>query len=139
MNRRVLFVEDEALLRTVYHRQTQGRFEVDIVAGADEALAALATRSYAVIVTDLSMPGMDGLALALAIRQRDARAVLMLLTADIEPSADAPGADLLFRVLTKPCPRNTLIESLETGITLYNAAFADDVAGLGNQPALHVS
>jgi CheY-like chemotaxis protein len=122
MSHRVLFVEDEELLRTIYHRQTQGRFDVDVVAGASEALAALAARSYAVVVTDLSMPGMGGLELVQAVRAADPHVVLMLLTADIEPNPTTPGAELLFRVLVKPCPRNVLLATLEEGIAHYSAA-----------------
>jgi len=127
MNRSVLFVEDEDLLRTVYRRQTQGLFDVETAVGSAEALAAVATRRYAVVVTDLSMPGMDGLELAAAIRQQDPRAVLMLLTAHARCGRECHAPYLLFRVLTKPCPRDVLIESLEAALALYHSSETNDL------------
>jgi DNA-binding NtrC family response regulator len=120
MTHRVLFVEDESLLRTIYQRQTQNQFEVDIVASADEALAAVATKEYAIVVTDMSMPGMDGLTLAHAIRQVNPHVVLMILTAHSSwPGELAPPPELIFRVLNKPCPRNELLSNLEQALALY--------------------
>jgi CheY-like chemotaxis protein len=133
MNRSVLFVEDEELLRTIYRRQTQGLFDVETAAGPAEALAAVAAHRYSVIVTDRSMPGMDGLELAAAIRQTDSRAVLMLLTAHAGPALDGRELKHMFRVLSKPCPRDLLIESLEAAVALYHSGVAD-VLGSGGLP-----
>ncbi len=118
MNRRVLFVEDDALLRTIYRRQTQGIFEVDIVACPEEALAAIEAGDYAVIVSDLAMPGMDGLALARKARQIAPRAILIILSAHADWQSGAPPEGLLFCVLDKPCPRDRLLATLEEAVVL---------------------
>jgi DNA-binding NtrC family response regulator len=126
MTHRVLFVEDESLLRTIYQRQTQNQFEVDIVASADEALTAVGTKEYAVVVTDMSMPGMDGLTLAHAVRQVDSRTIIMILTAHSSwPEELAPPPELVFRVLNKPCPRNELLANLEEALALYQRSQAN--------------
>jgi two-component system, NtrC family, response regulator AtoC len=120
MTHRILFVEDESLLRTIYQRQTQNQFEVDIVASAEEALVAVATNDYAVVITDMSMPGMDGLALAHAVRALNPRVVIMILTAHSSwPGELAPPAELVFKVLNKPCPRGELLANLDEALALY--------------------
>ena len=128
MNRRVLFVEDDALLRTIYRRQTQGIFDVEIVAGPEEALAVIGGGDYAVIVSDLAMPGMDGLALARKARQIVPRAILIILSAHADWQLDAPPDGLLFSVLAKPCPRERLLATLEEAIALANATVVSGVA-----------
>lgn len=124
MNRRVLFVEDDALLRTIYRRQTQGMFDVEIAAGPEEALAAIEGGDFAVIVSDLAMPVMDGLALAVKARQIAPRAILIILSAHADWQFNAPPKGLLFRVLDKPCPRDRLLATLEEAIALANATVA---------------
>jgi CheY-like chemotaxis protein len=128
MNRRVLFVEDDALLRTIYRRQTQGIFDVEIVAGPEEALAAIRDGDYAVIVSDLAMPGMDGLAVAQKARQIAPRAILIILSAHADWQHGDPPDGLLFCVLTKPCPRERLLATLEEAIVLANATAVTEVA-----------
>jgi CheY-like chemotaxis protein len=122
MNRRILFVEDDALLRTIYRRQTQGIFESEVVEGSQQALAAIAEGEYAVIVSDLSMPGMDGLALVRLVRQINPRTVLIILSAHADGPLDASADGLLFRVLGKPCPRQQLLSTLEEAVTLWHAS-----------------
>jgi CheY-like chemotaxis protein len=124
MNRRILFVEDDALLRTIYRRQTEGIFDVNVVEGPEEALVAIAEHDYAVIVSDLSMPGMDGLTLTRRARQIAPRAVLIILSAHTDGQLDAASDGLLFCVLNKPCPRDRLLTTLEDAVTLHHASTA---------------
>ena len=128
MNRRVLFVEDDALLRTIYRRQTQGIFDVEIAAGPEEALATIEGGDYAVIVSDLAMPGMDGLELARKARQIAPRAILIILSAHADWQFGAPPEGLLFCVLDKPCPRDRLLATLEEAIVLANATASSALA-----------
>lgn len=80
---RVLVAEDIASQRLTVTRllQAQG-FEVDEVADGLQALAALGERRYDLVVTDLVMPGLDGIGLCRAIRSSAAGAMtyVMLLT-----------------------------------------------------------
>jgi CheY-like chemotaxis protein len=122
MNRRVLFVEDDALLRTIYRRQTQAAFDVDVVEGAEPALAAIAQADYAVIVTDLSMPGLDGIELARRARQLAPRSLLVVLSAHTDGKIEPADAELLLAILEKPCPRERLLSTLEEGVARHHAA-----------------
>src|SRR6185295_14340095 len=69
--RRVLIVDDEPASRELLDIiLTEEGHETDCVSGGEEALERLAARSYDVVVSDLQMPGMDGLALTQEIRSR---------------------------------------------------------------------
>lgn len=61
---RILFVDDEALVARAFARSMRRRgLAVDVAQSGREALSLIATNTYDVLVTDLSMPEMDGIAL----------------------------------------------------------------------------
>ena len=73
-SRRLLFVEDSAFFRNMLTPVLKSAgYEVTAVAGGEEALALINNGlQIDIVVTDLAMPGMDGVALAEALR-RDSR------------------------------------------------------------------
>src|SRR5262245_13755878 len=89
MNRTVLLVEDSALVRRVLQDElSSGGFDVVSAADGQEALARVAEKRFDVVVTDVVMPGMDGLELMDAIRRESPALPVVLVTAH-EKSADA--------------------------------------------------
>lgn len=72
MSLRVLVVEDnllnQKLTRTIL--KVNG-FEVDIADNAEDALTLLETLRPDIILTDIQMPGMDGVAFARIVKQRE--------------------------------------------------------------------
>jgi two-component system response regulator AtoC len=77
---RVLVVDDEPAVRFTLHEVLAERGH-DPVAAASGAEALDRLDGVDAVITDLSMPGMDGLALLAAIRERDAALPVVLLTA----------------------------------------------------------
>ena len=72
MKHRILVVEDEEKLRRVVELQLQSSgYEVDQAGSAEEALK-LADRAD-LILTDLRLPGMDGLELLSLLRRQDSQ------------------------------------------------------------------
>ena len=89
MKNAILIVEDSRLLREMAKEELEGGgHEVVGAADGSEALARLAERRFDVILTDLVMPGMDGLALMEAVRKEVRDLPVVLMTAH-EKSADA--------------------------------------------------
>ena len=65
----VLVIDDSAVARTKLRRLLEGAgYRVEAASDGVEALEALARRSFAVMVTDLEMPRMDGFALIAAVQ-----------------------------------------------------------------------
>ena len=80
--RSVLVVDDEEPLRQLLMVILRDRgYEVRAVGGGDEALKELAARDYDLVLTDVRMPGMDGIALTRAVQARQAGATVIVMSA----------------------------------------------------------
>jgi DNA-binding NtrC family response regulator len=80
---RLLLVEDDALEARLLkaNLEPRGRGQVDLAASGEEALEKLERRPYDAVVTDLVMPGMDGIELVRRIRAFDGALPVVLITA----------------------------------------------------------
>jgi DNA-binding NtrC family response regulator len=79
---RVLLVEDERAQREAIAQYLgRGGYDVTAVASGEEALARLGAGSYAVLLTDLRLPGADGLAVVRRARESDEEMGVLLMTA----------------------------------------------------------
>lgn len=78
----ILLVDDEADLRVfLTDALTRDGYRVEQAAGAEAALAALATRHYPVVLTDLNMPGgLTGFDLIQAVKAKDPDALCVVIT-----------------------------------------------------------
>ena len=82
MSMRVLVVEDSVRLRqTVGTWLRRNGFAVDTSADGEDALVAARTNQYDVIVLDIMLPKLDGLALLRQLRQQGKSTHVLLLTA----------------------------------------------------------
>lgn len=71
MNKKILLVEDEASIADVFKDQlTLGGFDVDIASGGAQALEMLKAKSYDLMLLDLVMPEVDGLAVLQTIKEK---------------------------------------------------------------------
>jgi len=78
---RVLLVEDDDRLRRVIERCLVAcGFDIDAVSNGLDALERLREHAYDCILTDISMPQMDGVALLRAIRERDLLVPVVMMT-----------------------------------------------------------
>ncbi len=112
--RSVLIVEDSVDLRMLLADVFEGEgYQVVIAANGKEALGILDYRTVDVIVTDLRMPVMDGVALGRTIKtdMRLRHIPIVLLTAT--PMTDTWATLEIFDAfLQKPSPLETLIETV---------------------------
>lgn len=111
---RVLCVDDDQLVLASLQRMLRGRFEV---CGVSEPILALkmvdeaVDSPFAVIVSDLSMPRVDGITLLTRVREMAPDTVRVLLTgrADLDSATRAVNDGAVFRFLTKPCGPSDLV------------------------------
>lgn len=120
-NARVLVVDDEAVIRSALRRILKDAgFNVTAVAGAQAALDAIATLQFDAIVTDIMMPGMDGIELLSQIRQRDRELPVIILTGyPTLDSAIVAAREGGFRYLKKPCPPEELCGTVREATAIY--------------------
>jgi two-component system, OmpR family, response regulator len=79
---RVLLVEDDVKLTAVLRRGLQREgYAVDLASSGDEALAQADAYDYDAVVLDVMLPGLDGFEVCDALRRRDRRMPILMLTA----------------------------------------------------------
>ena len=79
---RILVVEDDAVLAAALTRAlTQSAYAVDLVVDGDAANQALATTAYDLVVLDIALPKVDGLAVLRRLRDRRSQMPVLILTA----------------------------------------------------------
>jgi response regulator RpfG family c-di-GMP phosphodiesterase len=128
MTEKILFVDDDANILASYQRQLRKNFQVDTALGGEAGLKVLAQEGpYAVIVSDRSMPGMDGIQFLSRVRDQFPDSVRIMLTgfADMQTAIQAVNEGNVFRFLTKPCDGDTLARALEMGLAQYRLIMAE--------------
>jgi signal transduction histidine kinase/CheY-like chemotaxis protein len=114
--KRVLAVDDLAVNRTILDRQlSQMGLAVTACASAAEALAAARAGGFDLILTDHLMPGMDGVALARALRAGGVTAPILLLSSGAGPARAEAAEGLFAACLQKPVLRAELLAALTGG------------------------
>lgn len=128
MTDKILLVDDELNILQSMQRQLRKRFKVIIAESGDEALRALKSKGpFAVIVSDMRMPGMDGVQLLSRVKASYPDTVRIMLTgnADQDTASEAVNTGQIFRFLTKPCSTAVLATSLALGVRQYNLLTAE--------------
>ena len=128
MAAKILFVDDDPNILAAFQRQLKKYFSVHVALGGEEGLRAVsASDPFAVIVSDLRMPGMDGIQFLSRVRQAAPDSVRMMLTgnADLSTAIDAVNQGNVFRFLTKPCEQQALINALSDGVRQYQLITAE--------------
>lgn len=127
MNETILFVDDDIQLVSALQRSFYRTYRVELALHPHDALAAVAETPYAVVVSDLQMPGMNGIELLTQVRQLSPDTVRILLTghADVETAIEAVNEGNIFRFLRKPCPQELLKKTLDAGLTQFRLQMAE--------------
>jgi len=128
MSNKVLLVDDERNILEAFKRQLRKQFAVDTALGGNEGLEIIASQGpYAVIVSDMKMPGMDGIQFLKEVRQRTPNSVRVMLTghADLQTAMSAVNEGHIFRFLTKPCPSEWLSNTIQAGIQQFRLVMAE--------------
>src|SRR4051794_35535516 len=113
--RDVLVVEDEQRIRNMHAVALKEMgFNPTLAASAEAATRALAERSFDILLLDLNLPGMDGIAFLESIRRehRDMQAIILTGFGDLAAARKAIHLDVV-EFLTKPCPLGTLERALD--------------------------
>jgi CheY-like chemotaxis protein/glycine cleavage system H lipoate-binding protein len=115
---RVLVVDDEeVILLSVGRILEKDAIRLDFARSADEAAALLQSNTYPVVISDIKMPGMDGLAL-LELIQRTARETRVIMITGYATMSTALKAlrlgafDFIAKPFTREELRNVVIRAL---------------------------
>jgi CheY-like chemotaxis protein len=116
---RLLFVDDEPAVLEALAVNFRRGFDVVTATSGDAGLEYLRAQSdFAVVISDMRMPKMDGTTFLALARDAAPDAVRILLTGhtDIEAAVRVVNHGQIFRFLTKPCSRETLRGAVDSAV-----------------------
>lgn len=128
MTEKILFVDDEENILQSIKRELRKRFDISTAEGGVLALEVLRDSGpFAVIVSDMRMPIMDGIQLLSKVKDLYPDTVRLMLTgnADQGTAIEAVNKGQIFRFLNKPCPTATLVTALALALRQYRLITAE--------------
>jgi DNA-binding NtrC family response regulator len=116
----ILIVDDDADARYLLTLLLRRRgFEVDGFECAASCLDRIAEFSPCVLLTDVQMPGMSGIELCAAVRDRHPGTVAIVMSSAASPSLEAEAIDVgAFSFLAKPLTAARLDATLESAMAV---------------------
>ncbi len=132
----MLVVDDERIVARVLARVLQSAgHQVEACFDGSAALGHLDRSEFDVVLSDISMPGLDGIELLRAVRARDLDLPVVLITG--APSMDSAINAVEYgalRYLQKPVESAVLCQTIERAVSLHRVALLrrEMLATLGN-------
>lgn len=125
---RVLLVDDEPHILQALHRQIRHHFrdaalpiEVELESDPEAAVQRIRSQSYAVVVSDYRMPGLNGAEVLAELRLLQPHCARIMLSGQVDRDglAAAINAAQVQRFLMKPWNDTEVILALEAGLAHY--------------------
>ncbi len=123
MNNKILCVDDEESILRGFQLNLRKDFELHLASNGVEGLKVFDQEGgFALVLSDMRMPQMDGATMLSEIKKRDPEVVTVLLTGhtDFESAMSAVNEGSIFRMLSKPCPPEMLIRVLGDGLAQHD-------------------
>jgi len=122
---RVLVVDDEESVRNLVAKTLAKDYDVDTVADGPTAVDRLQATVYDLLITDLRMPGMDGLSVIRALREYSELPVIVLTAYSTEANAIEALNLGVMGYLTKPFRLERMVAMAHRAVGLPAAPDAD--------------
>lgn len=140
---RILFVDDERLLldglrRTLHSMRRE--WNMTFVSSAEQALDVIARQPVDVIVSDVRMPGMDGIRLLNKVRQQHPEIIRLALSGHTDRTDTMMATGVVHQFLAKPVELEVIKTAISRSFTLRqrleSEALLRVVAGLEVLPSM---
>ena len=119
---KILFVDDEPDVLSSFKRQFRKKANISTASSGQEALDLMDSEGeFAVIVSDMRMPSMNGAEFLEKAKSKSPSSVRILLTGqtDLNSAVAAINKGQIFSFLSKPCPQELLLGTLKSAIRQY--------------------
>lgn len=134
--KRIVFVDDEQRvldgLRRMLHPMRH-EWEMAFVPGGKEALAVLNEKHFDVVVSDMRMPGMDGVQLLGEVKQRYPQVVRIVLSGHADKEEVLRSVGPAHQYLAKPCDPEQLRKVITQACALRDLLSEDSLRKLVSQ------
>ncbi|GJL37438.1 Transcriptional regulatory protein SrrA [Phytobacter ursingii] len=120
MSRHILIVDDSRLSRMIskqYVLSQHPEWQIEEAATGEQAIEMAAIKKPYLILLDVNMPGMGGLAAAAILRETHPDMHIVLLTANVQNSVQAQADQLGLGFLSKPIKEpqiHAMLQNLES-------------------------
>ncbi|MBF0543726.1 MAG: SpoIIE family protein phosphatase [Candidatus Riflebacteria bacterium] len=122
MKPKILLVDDEENILSGLKRGLRGKYDIFTALSGEEGLAVIEKQGpFAVVVSDFSMPSMDGATFLARVRDVAEDTVRMMLSgkADLNDTIQTVNEGKIFRFLGKPCSIEHFELALSTCVDQY--------------------
>jgi response regulator RpfG family c-di-GMP phosphodiesterase len=130
MTERVLFVDDEPNVLDAIQRTLRKQVDVKTATSGAEGLRVLRESGpFALVVSDMRMPSMNGPQFLAKVREQDPETVRIILSgqADLQATIEAVNEGHIYRFLSKPCPPDQLMAAITDGLNQHRLITAEKV------------
>ena len=124
----ILFVDDEPALLQGYQRLLHKEFKITTAVGGEAALTLVQHMGpFAVVLSDMRMPGMNGIEFLFKVKTLAPDTVRIMLTgaAELKTAMDAVNEGSIFRFLTKPSNKDMLVRTLNDALAQHHLLCAE--------------
>ncbi|MBD3180560.1 MAG: response regulator [Candidatus Latescibacteria bacterium] len=129
MNDKILCVDDEPNILIAYRRQLRKKVShVDTALGGEEGLKTIRAKGpYAVVISDLKMPGLSGIEFLSQVGEHYPDTVKVMITGfgDLDSAMTAVNHGNVFRFLTKPVDTDKFIKTVQDAVRQYELVIAE--------------
>lgn len=129
--KRVLFVDDEPNvlmgLKRMLHA-LRSEWEMSFVASGAEALETMEKSSFDVVVSDIRMPGMDGVELLSRVKERHPQTVRIVLSGHADRDVILRSVVHVHQFLAKPCASHDIKTTVQRALTLRDLLTSERLA-----------
>jgi EAL domain-containing protein (putative c-di-GMP-specific phosphodiesterase class I) len=123
MKQVLLVDDDEALLRVTARVLARSGYRITCAASGVQATAELAVQSFDLVISDIHMPGMNGIQLLRATREHDPDVQVVLVTGKPDVSSAAAAVEYgAFQYLVKPVNGEHLCTVVDLAVDASRAA-----------------
>lgn len=145
---KILFVDDDPHILQGLQRMLHSmrhEWEMEFVDGGEKALSLIREEPIDVLVTDMKMPGMDGIQLLTEVRKQFPQVIRIVLSGYSDYQMILMSVPLAHQFLTKPCDPKSLVSAVNRAGSLRDVLaeaglkkLVAQVSSLPSLPTLYV-
>ena len=138
---KVLCVDDDESILRGYQLNLRKDFDIHIAKSGESGIEIFKkVGGFSVVLSDMRMPGMNGLEMLSEINKIDSDIVNIIITGhgDFDLAKEAVNSGKIYKILTKPCSTEELIRTLQKGSDIHQQKVVNKVSLSEDDGKIHL-